>query len=96
MIVHDIMYNTFLHFATYPEYGLGHPTSEHTKAENQQHTAALSYTHTSLHFPQMLSPCWFLTHTLSGPVRSFWRGMLTHLNTSKHLTLFVFLFVFEM
>ena len=86
--VHDIMYSTFLHFASFPEYSLGHPTSKYMKAENHQHiyVQQLSPTHI-LHFLQMLSLCWLLTYTLAGPVRSFWRGMLTHLNTGKHVGL---------
>lgn len=82
--VHDIMYSTFLHFASYPEYSLGHLTSKYMKAENQQHIYAqqLSPTHI-LHFLQMLSLC-FLPIYFAGPVRSFWRGILTHLNTGKH------------
>lgn len=86
--VHDIMKSTFLHFASCPEYSLGHPTSKYMKAGNLQHiyVQQLSPTHIP-YFVQMLSLCWLLTYTLAGPVRSFWRGMLTHLNTSKHVEL---------
>jgi len=38
--VHNIVYSTFLHFASYPGYSLGHPTSKYTEAENQQHIYA--------------------------------------------------------
>lgn len=86
--VHDITYSAFLYFASYPEYSLGHPTFKYTKAENQQHICVqqLSPSHI-LHFLQMLSLCWLLTYIRAGPVKSVWRGMLTHSNTGKHVGL---------
>lgn len=85
---HDITDSTFLHFASYPEYSLGHPTFKYTKAENQQHICVqqLSPSHI-LHFLQMRSLLWLLTYILAGLMKTFWGGMLTHLNTGKHVGL---------